>query len=50
MGAPLRLLGPSTPTVGFMTALDPVGLDPTDPYPLGYSVADTWGDAFDLMA
>ena len=26
-----------------------LGLDPTDPYPHGYSVADTWGDAFDLM-
>jgi len=26
-----------------------IGVDPTDPYPLGYMVADCWGDAFDLL-
>lgn len=35
---------------GWIHGIHQVGLDPTDPYPLGYSVADTWGDAFDLMA
>ena len=29
--------------------LHQLGLDPTDPYPHGYTVADTWGDAFDLL-
>jgi len=27
-----------------------VGVDPSDPYPLGYKVADCWGDAFDLLS
>ena len=35
---------------GWIHGIHQVGLDPTDPYPLGYSVADTWGDAFDLMS
>lgn len=26
-----------------------IGLDPSDPYPQGFRVADTWGDAFDLL-
>lgn len=26
-----------------------IGLDPSDPYPEGYKVADCWGDAFDLL-
>lgn len=26
-----------------------IGLDPSDPYPQGYMVADCWGDAFDLL-
>lgn len=26
-----------------------IGVDPSDPYPQGYSVADCWGDAFDLV-
>ncbi len=34
---------------GWIHGIHQVGVDPTDPYPLGYSVADTWGDAFDLM-
>jgi proline racemase len=27
-----------------------VGLDPADPWPRGYLLSDTWGDAFDLMS
>lgn len=27
-----------------------LGLDPSDPYPLGFKVADCWGDAFDLLS
>jgi proline racemase len=27
-----------------------LGVDPTDPYPLGFKVADCWGDAFDLLS
>jgi proline racemase len=34
---------------GWIYGIHQLGLDPTDPYPHGYSVADTWGDAFDLM-
>lgn len=34
---------------GWIHGIHQVGVDPTDPYPLGYSVSDTWGDAFDLM-
>ncbi len=26
-----------------------IGHDPADPYPLGFTVADCWGDAFDLL-
>ena len=26
-----------------------IGIDPSDPYPLGYFLSDTWGDAFDLL-
>ena len=35
---------------GWIHGIHQLGLDPTDPYPLGYTVSDTWGDAFDLMA
>ena len=35
---------------GWIHGIHQVGLDPTDPYPYGYSVSDTWGDAFDLMS
>ncbi len=35
---------------GWIHGIHQVGLDPTDPYPHGYSVSDTWGDAFDLMS
>ena len=34
---------------GWIHGIHQVGVDPTDPYPLGYTVADTWGDAFDLL-
>ena len=34
---------------GWIHGIHQVGVDPTDPYPEGYSVSDTWGDAFDLM-
>lgn len=35
---------------GWIHGIHQIGLDPTDPYPHGYSVSDTWGDAFDLMS
>ena len=34
---------------GWIHGIHQIGVDPTDPYPQGFSVADTWGDAFDLM-
>jgi proline racemase len=34
---------------GWIHGIHQIGVDPSDPYPLGYSVSDTWGDAFDLM-
>lgn len=34
---------------GWIHGIHQIGIDPSDPYPLGYSVADTWGDAFDLL-
>ena len=34
---------------GWIHGIHQVGVDPTDPYPLGYTVSDTWGDAFDLL-
>ncbi|WP_421760433.1 proline racemase family protein [Devosia sp.] len=34
---------------GWIHGIHQIGVDPTDPYPHGYSVADTWGDAFDLL-
>ena len=34
---------------GFIHGIHQIGIDPADPYPLGYSVADTWGDAYDLL-
>lgn len=34
---------------GWIHGIHQLGVDPTDPYPLGYTVSDTWGDAFDLM-
>jgi len=35
---------------GWIHAFHQIGLDPSDPYPLGYMVADCWGDAFDLLS
>ena len=26
-----------------------IGLDPSDPFPQGFLLSDTWGDAFDLL-
>ena len=34
---------------GWIHGIHQVGVDPSDPYPLGFSVSDTWGDAFDLL-
>ncbi|MFK4808842.1 proline racemase family protein [Devosia sp. ZW T5_3] len=34
---------------GWIHGIHQIGVDPTDPYPQGFSVSDTWGDAFDLM-
>ncbi|KIC18913.1 proline racemase family protein [Leisingera sp. ANG-Vp] len=35
---------------GWVHGIHQIGLDPSDPYPLGYMVADCWGDAFDLLS
>jgi proline racemase len=34
---------------GWIHGIHQIGLDPSDPYPEGFRVADTWGDAFDLL-
>jgi proline racemase len=36
---------------GFYALIDPgqIGADPSDPYPQGYILSDSWGDAFDLL-
>lgn len=34
---------------GWIHGIHQIGVDPTDPYPQGYMVADCWGDAFDLL-
>ena len=34
---------------GWIHGIHQIGVDPSDPYPLGFAVSDTWGDAFDLM-
>lgn len=33
----------------WIVGLHPIGLDPAHPYSLRYTVADRWGDAFDLL-
>jgi proline racemase len=35
---------------GWIHGIHQIGVDPSDPYPLGYMVADCWGDAFDLLS
>lgn len=34
---------------GWIHGMHQIGVDPTDPYPLGYLLSDCWGDAFDLL-
>lgn len=34
---------------GWIYGIHQIGVDPSDPYPLGYTVSDTWGTAFDLL-
>ncbi|MDA7948952.1 MAG: proline racemase family protein [Hyphomicrobiaceae bacterium] len=34
---------------GWIHGLHQIGVDPSDPYPDGYLLSDTWGDAFDLL-
>ena len=34
---------------GWIYGMHHIGVDPDDPYPLGFSLADCWGDAFDLL-
>lgn len=34
---------------GWIHGLHQIGVDPSDPYPQGFLLSDTWGDAFDLL-
>nr|WP_288142290.1 proline racemase family protein [Mesorhizobium sp.] len=34
---------------GWIRGIHQIGVDPTDPYQLGYMVSDCWGDAFGLL-
>lgn len=34
---------------GWIHGMHQIGLDPGDPYPQGYLLSDTWGEAFDLL-
>lgn len=34
---------------GFIHGVHQIGLDPADPFPAGYFLSDTWGDASDLL-
>ncbi len=34
---------------GWIHGLHQIGVDPSDPYPQGYILSDSWGDAFDLL-
>jgi len=34
---------------GWIHGLHQIGIDSSDPYPLGYLLSDCWGDAFDLL-
>ncbi len=35
---------------GWIHGIHQIGIDPDDPYPLGYAVSDCWGNAFDLLS
>ncbi len=35
---------------GWIHGIHQIGLDPSDPFPHGFMVADCWGDAFDLLS
>ena len=35
---------------GWIHGIHQIGVDASDPYPLGYMLADCWGDAFDLLS
>ncbi len=35
---------------GWIYGFHRIGRDPSDPYPLGYMLSDTWGEGFDLMS
>ncbi len=35
---------------GWIYGFHRIGRDPTDPYPLGYMLSDTWGEGFDLIS
>ena len=35
---------------GWIHGVHQIGLDPSDPFPDGFLLSDTWGDAFDLLA
>lgn len=40
---------PSIKGRGWIHGIHQIGIDPSDPYPNGYSLSDCWGDAFDLV-
>lgn len=44
-----RAIIPTISGRGWIHGIHQVGWDPSDPYRQGYSIADTWGDAFDLL-
>lgn len=44
-----RAVVPTITGRGWIHGIHQIGLDPSDPYPNGFRVADTWGDAFDLL-
>jgi len=35
---------------GWLYGVHQIGVDPSDPYPLGFLLSDTWGEAFDLLS
>jgi proline racemase len=35
---------------GWIHGIHQLGVDPTDPFPHGFLLADTWGEAFDLLS